>query len=120
MIRDKLVAHAVRQAYRDVLFNGRHPTFVLFLELDPAVRSGPAFVEQSVTIDQERGGLRLWGWVGLPTFSRSQADLQYFCVNGRMIRDKLVAHAVRQAYRDVLFNGRHPTFVLFLELDPAV
>ena len=81
---------------------------------------GPAFIEQSVTIDQERGGLRLWGWVGLPTFSRSQADLQYFCVNGRMIRDKLVAHAVRQAYRDVLFNGRHPTFVLFLELDPAV
>src|SRR5690606_35914536 len=81
---------------------------------------GAAFIEQSVTIDQERGGLRLWGWVGLPTFSRSQADLQYFCVNGRVIRDKLVAHAVRQAFRDVLFNGRHPTFVLFLELDPAV
>ena len=81
---------------------------------------GPAFVEQSVTIDSERSGLRLWGWVGLPTFSRSQADLQYFFVNGRMIKDKLVAHAVRQAYRDVLFNGRHPTFVLFLEVDPAV
>jgi DNA mismatch repair protein MutL len=81
---------------------------------------GPAFVEQSRTIDNERDGLRLWGWVGLPTFSRSQADLQYFFVNGRMIRDKLVAHAVRQAYRDVLFNGRHPTFVLYLEVDPAV
>ncbi|UAW99129.1 DNA mismatch repair endonuclease MutL [Halopseudomonas nanhaiensis] len=81
---------------------------------------GPAFVEQSLTIDSERSGLRLWGWVGLPTFSRSQADLQYFFVNGRMIKDKLVAHAVRQAYRDVLFNGRHPTFVLFLEVDPAV
>ena len=81
---------------------------------------GPAFVEQSLTIDAERSGLRLWGWVGLPTFSRSQADLQYFFVNGRMIKDKLVAHAVRQAYRDVLFNGRHPTFVLFLELDPSV
>ncbi|SDR81934.1 DNA mismatch repair protein MutL [Halopseudomonas xinjiangensis] len=81
---------------------------------------GPAFVEQSLTIDAERSGLRLWGWVGLPTFSRSQADLQYFFVNGRMIKDKLVAHAVRQAYRDVLFNGRHPTFVLFLEVDPAV
>ncbi len=61
----------------------------------------------------------MWGWVGLPTFSRSQADLQYFYVNGRAVRDKLVAHAVRQAYRDVLFNGRHPTFVLFLEVDPA-
>jgi DNA mismatch repair protein MutL len=58
--------------------------------------------------------------VGLPTFSRSQADLQYFFVNGRAVRDKLVAHAVRQAYRDVLFNGRHPTFVLFFEVDPAV
>jgi DNA mismatch repair protein MutL len=81
---------------------------------------GPAFVEQSLAIDSERSGLRLWGWVGLPTFSRSQADLQYFFVNGRMIRDKLVVHAVRQAYRDVLFHGRHPTFVLFLEVDPAV
>ncbi|MDP1098225.1 DNA mismatch repair protein MutL, partial [Klebsiella quasipneumoniae] len=60
------------------------------------------------------------GWVGLPTFSRSQADLQYFFVNGRAVRDKLVAHAVRQAYRDVLFNGRHPTFVLFFEVDPSV
>jgi len=81
---------------------------------------GPAFLEQAMPIDVERNGLRLWGWVGLPTFSRSQADLQYFFVNGRAVRDKLVAHAVRQAYRDVLFNGRHPTFVLFLEVDPAV
>ncbi|QLC73571.1 DNA mismatch repair endonuclease MutL [Pseudomonas sp. LPB0260] len=81
---------------------------------------GPAFLEQALPIEIERNGLHLWGWVGLPTFSRSQADLQYFYVNGRMIRDKLVAHAVRQAYRDVLFNGRHPTFVLFLDIDPAV
>ncbi|MCO7516219.1 DNA mismatch repair endonuclease MutL [Pseudomonas guariconensis] len=79
---------------------------------------GPGFLEQALPIDVERNGLRLWGWVGLPTFSRSQADLQYFFVNGRAVRDKLVAHAVRQAYRDVLFNGRHPTFVLFLELEP--
>ena len=81
---------------------------------------GPAFLEQAMPITVERNGLHLWGWVGLPTFSRSQADLQYFFVNGRAVRDKLVAHAVRQAYRDVLFNGRHPTFVLFLEVDPAV
>lgn len=80
---------------------------------------GPGFLEQALPIDVERNGLRLWGWVGLPTFSRSQADLQYFFVNGRAVRDKLVAHAVRQAYRDVLFNGRHPTFVLFLECDPT-
>ncbi|MBC7200403.1 MAG: DNA mismatch repair endonuclease MutL [Pseudomonas balearica] len=81
---------------------------------------GSAFLEQALPIEVERNGLRLWGWVGLPTFSRSQADLQYFYVNGRMVRDKLVAHAVRQAYRDVLFNGRHPTFVLFLDVDPGV
>lgn len=80
---------------------------------------GPAFLEQALPIDIERGGLRLWGWVGLPTFSRSQADLQHFYVNGRAVRDRLVGHAVRQAYRDVLYNGRHPAFVLFLEIDPA-
>lgn len=80
---------------------------------------GSAFLEQALPLEIERHGVRLWGWVGLPTFSRSQADLQYFYVNGRMVRDKLVAHAVRQAYRDVLYNGRHPTFVLFLEIDPA-
>ncbi|GLS24519.1 DNA mismatch repair endonuclease MutL [Marinibactrum halimedae] len=80
---------------------------------------GPAFMENAVHIDIERTGLRLWGWVALPTFSRSQADLQHFYVNGRAIRDKLVSHAIRQAYQDVLYHGRHPAFVLFLELDPA-
>jgi DNA mismatch repair protein MutL len=55
--------------------------------------------------------------VGLPTFSRSQADLQYFFVNGRVVKDKVITHAVRQAYRDVLYGGRHPAYVLFLELD---
>lgn len=80
---------------------------------------GSAFVEQSVVVDFEHGGLRLHGWMGLPTFSRSQADLQYFFVNGRVIRDKVVSHAVRQAYSDVLYHGRHPAYVLFFELDPA-
>jgi DNA mismatch repair protein MutL len=80
---------------------------------------GPAFVESSVFVEMEGQGLRLWGWVSLPTFSRSQADLQYFYVNGRIIRDKLVTHAVKQAYRDVLFHGRHPAYVLYLELAPS-
>jgi len=80
---------------------------------------GPAFVENSVFVEMESSGLRLWGWVSLPTFSRSQADLQYFYVNGRIIRDKLVTHAVKQAYRDVLFHGRHPAYVLYLELAPS-
>ena len=80
---------------------------------------GPAFMEQAIAIESEAPPYRLSGWVGLPTFSRSQADLQYFFVNGRVIRDRLVAHAVKQAYRDVLYHGRHPAFVLYLELDPA-
>lgn len=78
---------------------------------------GPAFIQNAVRIDTELSGLRLWGWLGLPTFSRSQADLQYFFVNGRHVRDKVVTHAVRQAYRDVLYHGRHAAYVLFLELD---
>jgi len=80
---------------------------------------GSAFMENAVRVEIERDGLSLSGWVGLPTFSRSQADLQYFYVNGRIIRDKLVTHAVRQAYSDVLYHGRHPTYILYLQLDPA-
>ncbi len=80
---------------------------------------GSAFMEQALPIDEQSANLRLWGWMGLPTFSRSQADLQYFYVNGRSVKDKVVSHAVRQAYQDVLYHGRHPAFVLFLEVDPA-
>ncbi|GHB28200.1 DNA mismatch repair endonuclease MutL [Salinicola rhizosphaerae] len=78
------------------------------------------FLDESLHLDLEASGLRLWGWVGLPAHSRAQADQQYFFVNGRIVRDRLVAHAIRQAYRDVLFHGRHPVFVLYLELDPRV
>ena len=77
------------------------------------------FVGRSIKVDESGPSLRLTGWVGLPTQSRSQADQQYFFVNGRIVRDKLVAHAIRQAYRDVLFHGRHPMFVLYLELPPS-
>lgn len=79
---------------------------------------GPAFVEQSVHIDAEGAGMRLSGWIGLPTFSRSQADLQYFYVNGRMVRDKLVLHALKTAYQDVLYRDRYPAYILFLEIAP--
>ncbi|MGB0468890.1 MAG: DNA mismatch repair endonuclease MutL [Pontibacterium sp.] len=83
---------------------------------------GSAFVDSAMKVNMEAqaSGLRLWGWIGMPTFSRSQPDLQYFFVNGRIIRDKVVSHAVRQAYQDVLFQGRHPAYVLYLELDPAL
>ena len=80
---------------------------------------GPAFMQQALYVDNDRSGIRLWGWMGLPTFSRSQADLQHFFVNGRCIRDKVVSHAIRQAYQDVLYQGRHPAYVLFLEIEPA-
>jgi DNA mismatch repair protein MutL len=80
---------------------------------------GSAFMEQAVYVDHAAAGLSLRGWVALPTFSRSQPDLQFFYVNNRMVRDKLVTHAIRQAYQDVLFHGRHPAYVLFLEIDPA-
>ena len=79
---------------------------------------GSEFASSVVTIDVGVDGLSLKGWVALPTFSRSQADMQYFFVNQRMIRDKVVSHAVRQAYHDVLFHGRHSAFVLYLEVDP--
>lgn len=113
----------------DVAFSLRHNQKVQF-NLRPATNHaeqekrvadicGPLFMEQALYIDNDRTGIRLWGWIGLPTFSRSQPDLQYFFVNGRSIRDKVVSHAVRQAYQDVLYHGRHPAYVLFLEILPS-
>lgn len=77
---------------------------------------GSAFQQHAIAIDRHAVDLHLYGWVAQPTFSRSQADMQYFFVNGRVVRDKLVTHAVRQAYRDVLYHGRHPAYVLYLEI----
>lgn len=83
-----------------------------------AALCGAAFVEQALQIETEGAGMRLTGWIGLPSFSRSQADLQYFYVNGRMVRDKLLIHALKAAYHDVLYRDRYPAFVLFLEISP--
>ncbi|MFU8878644.1 MAG: DNA mismatch repair endonuclease MutL, partial [Wenzhouxiangellaceae bacterium] len=80
---------------------------------------GGEFVDHALVIAHAHQGLQLSGWVARPSFSRSQADMQYFFVNGRLVRDRLVAHAVRQAYADVLYSGRHPAYVLMLEIDPA-
>ncbi len=79
---------------------------------------GAEFVSHSLHIEAEGAGMRIAGWIAQPTFSRSQADLQYFYVNGRIVRDKLVMHALRQAYHDVLYRDRHPAYVLFLDLPP--
>ena len=77
---------------------------------------GREFVEHAVDINEQRGPFALRGWVAEPRYNRSQADRQFFFVNGRVIKDRVVAHAIRQAFRDVLFHGRHPAFVLFLEM----
>jgi DNA mismatch repair protein MutL len=79
---------------------------------------GEAFAEQCVYIQREVEGIALAGWIGLPTFNRSQPDLQFWFVNGRSVTDKTLAHAVRHAYRDVLFHGRYPAYVLNLTMDP--
>ncbi|TVS11025.1 MAG: DNA mismatch repair endonuclease MutL, partial [Gammaproteobacteria bacterium] len=115
-------------AHPDVAFELRHNSRTLKslpaaqdlagVEQRVAGVCGGGFMEQAVRIEVAADGLGLRGWVASPTFSRAQADLQLFYVNGRVIRDRLVAHAVRQAYQDVLYHGRHPAFVLFLELPP--
>jgi DNA mismatch repair protein MutL len=79
---------------------------------------GKEFIENCLTIDQQVGDLRIHGWFSLPTYSRSQRDQQFFYVNQRFVRDKLLMHAVTQAYRDVLHHQRQPAFVLFLDLPP--
>jgi DNA mismatch repair protein MutL len=79
---------------------------------------GAEFAAESVEIDESAAGLRLWGMAAKPTFNRHSRDTQYVYVNGRFVRDKLIAHAIRQAYQDVLHHDRHPAFVLFIELDP--
>ncbi|PCH86105.1 MAG: DNA mismatch repair protein MutL [Piscirickettsiaceae bacterium] len=114
----------------DVGFNLKHNQRSVF-NLKPAITAddknqrvamlcGQAFIDNSLNIDVENGGLALQGWVGLPTHSRSQADMQFFYVNGRLIRDKLINHAVRMAYQDVLFHSRHPVYVLYLSIDPRL
>lgn len=85
-----------------------------------AALCGRSFIENAIYIDMQALNLHLWGWISLPTFSRSQSDQQYFYVNRRIVKDRLINHAIKQAYQDVLYNGRHPAFSLFLELDPYV
>lgn len=80
---------------------------------------GEAFVENSLHIESEGAGMQLSGWIALPTYSRSQADMQYFYVNGRLVRDKVIIHALRQAYHDVLYRDRYPACVLFLVISPT-
>lgn len=88
---------------------------------DPRVESilGRAFTSRALRLDYARNGMRLQGWLGRADASRSQSDLQYVYLNGRMIRDRQVSHAVRLAYRDRVPEGRHPSYLLYLEMDVA-
>jgi DNA mismatch repair protein MutL len=79
---------------------------------------GDEFSQTSVFIDEQAADLRLWGAAALPAYSRASRDAQYFYVNGRFVRDKLISHALREAYQDILHLDRHPAFILFLEMKP--
>ena len=116
------VVRRLALAHADVAFELRHGQRAL--ERLPAGRQldaimGSDFLSQAMAIDTGNGDLRLSGWIGLPGYTRAQANAQFFFVNGRAVQDRLAGHAVRQAYRDVMFHGRHPVFVLFLELNPG-
>lgn len=77
---------------------------------------GTPFVDQSLELNFEAQDIQLSGWVGQATFNRSQTDMQYLFVNGRIVRDRLLSYAVKQAYADVLYHGRHPAYLLFLDI----
>ncbi len=120
------VVRRIALARPDVAFtlthNGR--TVDHWIATDMAKRSaqilGEAFAEARIDVDEGSGVLRLHGYAGLPTASKARADAQYFYVNGRFVRDKLLVHAMRAAYEDVLHGDRFPSYVLALELDPAL
>jgi DNA mismatch repair protein MutL len=81
---------------------------------------GSVFAENSIGVDVSAGGLRLWGWIGRDGYSRSQADVHYFYLNGRMIRDRLAGHAARLAFGERIPEGRFPAYLLYLEIDPRL
>ncbi|MFQ6004116.1 MAG: DNA mismatch repair endonuclease MutL [Woeseia sp.] len=114
----------------DVAFTLAHNRRTV-LELEPATDPdrqlfrlskicGPEFASKVLHVQRESEDMALSGWLGLPSFNRSQPDLQFWFVNGRSITDKTLSHAARHAYRDVLFHGRFPAYVLSVSMDPAL
>jgi DNA mismatch repair protein MutL len=81
---------------------------------------GREFVESAIDIDHSAGPVRISGWIGAPAAARATSDMQFWFVNGRAVRDRLLMNAVRLGYRDVLYSGRQPAYVLYLELDPSL
>ncbi|NDE01893.1 MAG: DNA mismatch repair endonuclease MutL [Gammaproteobacteria bacterium] len=112
----------------DVAFRLRHHTRVLLdapLAASPeqqrariASIMGASFIDAAVPFDRQSGPVRVWGWLGQPEAARASSDQQFAYVNGRAVRDRLLANAVRIGYRDVLYHGRQPAYLLYLELDP--
>jgi DNA mismatch repair protein MutL len=80
---------------------------------------GDEFMANALFVEHESAGCKLSGWLCQPTFARAQPDLQHFYLNGRTLRDRVVASAIRLGFRDVIFGGRHPAYVLFMEIDPT-
>ncbi|GJM05466.1 MAG: hypothetical protein DHS20C09_14570 [marine bacterium B5-7] len=102
-----------------------HPLFTLPAckdDIEQRVTSvcGRSFINKSVQVDSAKEGMHLWGWLGLNDIARSQSDRQYFYVNGRVVRDKHVNHAIRLAYEDRIATGRYPSYVLHFEIDPSL
>ncbi len=81
---------------------------------------GPDFIERSLRVDHSAGPVRISGWIGTPAVARANTDLQFWFVNGRAVRDRLLMNAVRLGFRDVLYSGRQPSYVLYLDIDPAL
>jgi len=80
---------------------------------------GDEFMANALYVEHEAAGAQLTGWLCQPTYARAQPDLQHFYLNGRTLRDRLIASGVRLGYRDVMFHGRQPAYVLFMQLDPT-
>jgi DNA mismatch repair protein MutL len=120
------VFHRIALARADVSFmlqhNGRVITRLPITTPERRVAAvlGADFADESVLFDENAAGLRFWGVAAKPTFNRRSRDTQYAYVNGRFVRDKLITHAIRQAYQDVLHHDRHPAYVVFLECDPTL
>lgn len=113
------IAFTLRHNQRTVL-NLKSASTQLEKERRLAAICGQDFIQHVFAIALDQAGMRLSGWIGDPTFSKNQATDQYFYVNGRMVRDKVVMHAIKLAYQDVLYQSRYPVYVLYLEIDPQL
>jgi DNA mismatch repair protein MutL len=116
------IALAHPSVHLSLTHNGRAQSNLLATTPEQRIAAllGEEFRSAALALDERAGSLRLSGLAALPAYSRGSRDAQFVYVNGRFVRDKLLGHAIREAYRDVLHGERHPAFVLFLDLDPGL